>query len=29
MHDEAQALLRRFNLNIDVRRPLGQFSTAT
>jgi len=29
MHDEARALLRRFNLNIDVRRPLGQFSTAT
>jgi len=29
MHDEAQAILRRFNLNIDVRRPLGQFSTAT
>jgi len=29
MHDEARRLLSRFNLAIDVRSPLGQFSTAT
>jgi len=29
MHNDAQALLGRFNPNIDLRRPPGQFSTAT
>jgi ribose transport system ATP-binding protein len=29
MHAEAERLLGRFNVSIDVRRPLGDFSTAT
>jgi len=29
MHAEAQRLLSRFNVSIDVRRPLGDFATAT
>jgi monosaccharide-transporting ATPase len=29
MHKEARRLLARFNIDIDVRRPLGEFSTAT
>jgi len=29
MHSEARKLLGQFNLDIDVRRPLGEFSTAT
>ncbi|ADV66080.1 sugar ABC transporter ATP-binding protein [Deinococcus maricopensis] len=28
MHDEARALLRRFDLNVDVQRPLMEFSVA-
>ncbi|CAB3808694.1 Ribose import ATP-binding protein RbsA [Paraburkholderia ultramafica] len=29
MHKEARRLLARFNIDFDVRRPLGEFSTAT
>ena len=29
MHDEARALLARFQVDVDVRRPLMRFSTAT
>jgi galactofuranose transport system ATP-binding protein len=29
MHQEAERLLGRFNVNVDVRRPLMEFSTAT
>ncbi|MEK1888946.1 MAG: sugar ABC transporter ATP-binding protein [Phyllobacterium sp.] len=29
MHQEAEALLQRFNVRIDVRRPLMEFNTAT
>lgn len=29
MHDEAERLLSRFSIRIDVRRPLGDFNTAT
>jgi monosaccharide-transporting ATPase len=29
MHAEAERLLSRFNIRIDVRRPLGDFNTAT
>lgn len=29
MHAEARRLLAMFNMDIDVRRPLGEFSTAT
>jgi galactofuranose transport system ATP-binding protein len=29
MHKEARRLLGRFGIDIDVRRPLGEFSTAT
>ena len=28
MHDEAEALLRRFGVRVDVRRPLGAYPTA-
>lgn len=29
MHDEARSLMGRFNINIDVRKPLYEFNTAT
>ncbi|WP_410000547.1 sugar ABC transporter ATP-binding protein [Mesorhizobium sp. SP-1A] len=29
MHEEAERLLSRFSIRIDVRRPLGDFNTAT
>ena len=29
MHEEARGLMRRFNIDIDVRKPLYEFNTAT
>jgi ribose transport system ATP-binding protein len=29
LNDEAAAILRRFNIDVDVRRPLGSFNAAT